>query len=385
MSRDLIFLALALFSWGVGESMFFIFQPLYLEQMGASPIGIGTILGAMGIAMAVAHIPAGHLADRIGRRPLIRAAWLIGMVACWLMALARSLPILIVGMLFYNLTAFVSSPMSSYITTARGRLSIARALTFISSFYNAGAIIGPWVGGQIAGQFGLRNIYLTSASIFILSTCFILLLKRQPIDQFDHTEQTIPGRFDRKLILFLGIMFFAMFAMYLPQPLTPNYLQTVRGLDFAQIGQLGSIAGLGLVIMNVSLGSLKPRLGLFIGQLAVLVFSVLLWQDHPYIVFCLAYFLMGGFRVARLFITAMVRGLVHQSRMGLVFGITETVAGITVILSPPLAGWLYSINPSSIYITSSILISLTILASWYFLPKVLSPLPPTSPGNPTET
>lgn len=143
MSRDLILFAITLFTWGIGESMFFIFQPLYLEQLGASPLEIGTILGAMGIAMATAHIPAGYLADRFGRRPLIWTAWLFGLTAAWLMALARSLPGFIAGMLLYSLTAFVSSPMNSYITAARGRLSIGRVLTLISASYNGGRSSDP--------------------------------------------------------------------------------------------------------------------------------------------------------------------------------------------------------------------------------------------------
>jgi MFS family permease len=155
MSRDLLFFAITLFTWGIGESMFFIFQPLYLQHLGASPLQIGTILGAMGIALAAAHIPAGYLADRLGRRPLIWAAWLLGTIAAWAMALAPSLPLFISGMLLYNLTAFVSSPMNSYITAARGNLSIARVLTFVSATYNAGAIIGPWLGGQIAERYNL--------------------------------------------------------------------------------------------------------------------------------------------------------------------------------------------------------------------------------------
>jgi len=92
MSPDLLLLGVSLMIWGVGEGMFLIFQPLYLQQLGADPVAIGAILGASGIAMAVAHIPAGHLADRIGRKPLLLVSWFTGMLATWVMALAPSLP-----------------------------------------------------------------------------------------------------------------------------------------------------------------------------------------------------------------------------------------------------------------------------------------------------
>lgn len=93
MNRDLRLVALSLFCWGLGESAFFNFQPLYLQQLGARPVDIGFILGAYGVANMLAHIPAGYLADRFGRRPVMWAAWLIGLLATAIMALgARSRP-----------------------------------------------------------------------------------------------------------------------------------------------------------------------------------------------------------------------------------------------------------------------------------------------------
>jgi MFS family permease len=381
MSRDLKIFALALFTWGVGESMFFIFQPLYLQQLGANPVTIGTILGATGIAMAIAHIPAGHLADRIGRRPLIWTAWFIALAASWLMALARSLPLFIVGLLLYNLTAFVSSPMNSYISAASGKLSTARAITLISSFYNAGAIIGPWLGGQIAARYGLSRIYLTSAAIFILSTGAVILLRPQPIDPVSPDTATKRIKIDPKLILLWIIVFGSMFAMYLPQPLAAVYLQNQRKLAYEQIGQLGSITGLGIVIMNLILGSLTTQMGFLIGQFSVLIFSILLWGDHPFIVYGLAHLFIGGYRVARAFIMDMVRNLVQQSRMGLVFGITDTVISITTILAPPLAGWLYSLEPVSIFRTAAIIIIVSIPASWMMFSWIRRNTPVPAPPN----
>ncbi|MEW6242576.1 MAG: MFS transporter, partial [Chloroflexota bacterium] len=125
MNRNLLFIAIALFTWGIGEGMFFNFQPIYLAELGSDPQEIGFILGAFGAAMAVTHIPAGHLADRLGRRPLLVSAWTMGLLSTLVMAMARDLPLFVVGMLGYGLTAFVASPLSSYTTAARGNWSVA--------------------------------------------------------------------------------------------------------------------------------------------------------------------------------------------------------------------------------------------------------------------
>jgi MFS family permease len=74
MNQDLILMAVSYLFWGIGEGMFLYFQPVYLQQLGADPVKIGLILGAVGVAMTVAQIPAGYQADRFGRRRFIWAS-----------------------------------------------------------------------------------------------------------------------------------------------------------------------------------------------------------------------------------------------------------------------------------------------------------------------
>src|SRR5512146_2396000 len=152
--RDLLVMALSLFTWGVGEGMFIYFQPLYLQKWGANPLEIGAILSLMGIAMAVAQAPAGYLADRVGARPVMWSSWVLGTIAAVMMALAGSLPVFVAGMLTYGLTSFVVAPMNSYIASVRGRWSVERALTIVSAMFHLGAVAGPLIGGLVGEAIG---------------------------------------------------------------------------------------------------------------------------------------------------------------------------------------------------------------------------------------
>ena len=356
MTRDLILVALSLMTWGIGEGMFFYFQPIYLKELGASPVMIGMVLGASGLVMTAAHIPAGYLSDKIGRRPLIWISWLGGMLATWAMALAQTLPTFILGLLLYSLTAFVMSPLNSYITAARGKFSVGRALTFISAFYNGGAILGPLLGGLIGDRLGLHTIYRVSASIFIVSVLIILFIRPQAVEV--HPEGDAPRRLQISSShrLYLAIIFLVMFATYLPQPLTPNYLQEHKNISVEQVGQLGSIASIGVVILNLTLGSLNAHLGFVFAQVCVGIFALLIWQGTGIPWYMVAYFLMGGYRAARALAAAQTRTLVHQANMGLAYGITETVGTSAAIIAPPIAGFLYETNPATIYVLSIFLI-----------------------------
>ena len=64
MTKDFILVTVSLIIWGMGEGTFMYFQPLYLQELGASPLVIGSILGGVGLAMTLFHIPAGFRSDR---------------------------------------------------------------------------------------------------------------------------------------------------------------------------------------------------------------------------------------------------------------------------------------------------------------------------------
>ncbi len=369
MNPTMIWLGGALFTWGLGESMFLLFQPIYLQQLGANPIQTGVILGVWGAVMTFAHIPAGHLSDRIGRRPLLIAAWAVGIFATLLMALARSLPVFVAGVFLYGFTAFVASPLDSYTTAGRGNWSVARAITFVSMTFNAGAVVGPLTGGWIGDHYGLRTVYFISAGLFVISTALILFISDQPRDHVDPVNPPPSLLTNRRYLIFVSIYFAVSYATYLPQPFTPNFLKNERGLTLTVIGQLGSIGYLGNALLNLILGQLEARLGFILGQLGVAAYSVLLWQSTGFGWFALGYFLSGGFRALRSLGVAQVRPFVHESQMGLAYGIAETCGSATVLLAPPLAGYLYAQDPALVYPVSLVLIALGLLMTFLFVPR----------------
>ncbi len=122
------------------------------------------------------------------------------------------------------------------------------------------------------------------------------------------------------------------------------------------------------MVFNLALGQLPANLGFVIGQAAVGSFAVLLWQGTSLPWFMLGYFLLGGYKTTRSLATAQIRELAHQARMGLSYGLIETVSSIAMILSPILAGYLYDRNPVWMYPAGVILVAGSILVSLLFSP-----------------
>jgi hypothetical protein len=366
MSRDLLLVMISLFAWGVGEGMFIYFQPLYLQQWGAAPLAIGAILGASGVAMAVAQAPAGALGDRIGRRPLMWASWILATASAWVMALAANIEVFSLGLIAYGLTGSLLAPMNSYITEARGKWSTGRAIAFSIAMWQLGSVIGPLVGGELGQRFGLKSVYFVGAAVLAVSTLIVMFIRPQPI----HPHHIEDGRgrllHDRQFVTFLGVIFVAILAAYLPQPLTANFLQNQRGLSLVAIGQLASIACLGNVLLSLALTHLNSGVVFLIGQVCVAGFSLLLWRGTGMAWYAVGSFLFGGYRLSRSMSVALIRPLVKPAQVGLAYGLLETANSFAVILAPVLAGFLYELNPISVYPVSLAALAVTFAGSaWY--------------------
>lgn len=358
-----------MFTWGIGDGLFIFFQPIYLEELGADPILIGTILGGFGLAMTVSHIPAGYLADRIGRKPLIVAAWFTGTVSAWIMALANSLPVFVVGLFLYGLTLFVMSPLQSYLTAARGNLSVGRVITLMSASFNLGAVIGPIVGGRIGDQYGLRQTYIVAGVIFFISFIVMNFIRPQPVERLPAGDGGKRWFFSPRYVMYMVVLFLSIFAMYLPQALTPNYLSNESGFDLTQIGILFSVSSVGVVVLNLALGAMPALTGFLLGQAAVAVFTLILWWGSGLGWFLIGFFMLGGYRTARNLGMAQVRELVPSAKMGLAYGLGETVSATAVILAPIAAGFLYTKNPILMYAIGFGLLVVSIYISSRFSPK----------------
>ncbi|MCP4141051.1 MAG: MFS transporter [Chloroflexi bacterium] len=369
MSPALKRLGVALFTWGLGEGMFFYFQPLYLAELGADAFMIGKILGGVGIAMTLVHIPAGYLADKIGRRPILRGAWAGGFLASIMMASAQSLPLFVAGLILISMTTFVIAPLNSYVTAARGKWTVERTLTLVSAIFSLGMVSGPMLGGWLGENFGLRSLYIVASGIFFLSTLVIYTLPAQPLHDLasDFSPKTLFK--NKRYIAFLVLIFFIIFAIYLPQPLTQNFLQEEKNLSLSQIGLLGSIGGIGTATLSLILGRMSIKTGYLIAQVGIALFAYLIWRGSGVGVYALAYFLLGGYRTARSLAVAHVNSLISDAQMGLAYGLTETVGMFPLTLAPPLAGYLYSTNPESPYPVGLLLIFSGIILTLIFFPR----------------
>jgi len=145
---------------------------IYAKRVvGLSEHAIGILFLAIVAAVATATVPAGRLADRIGKPPLVAAGMVIGSIGMWMMPLGTRLAELIPAAVLlgtsYALTAPAWLALVSELAPA-GRLGLAVGAS--ETVQGLGLVLGPLLGGFLWDGFGPRAPFVASATVLTIGT-----------------------------------------------------------------------------------------------------------------------------------------------------------------------------------------------------------------------
>ncbi len=362
LSRDNRLIVISNFLWGSSEGLWIYIYPLYIKSLGADPAQIGLVISLALAAMSITFLPAGLLADRCSRRKIILSSYLLGGGGMVLIAMAQDWRQIIPGLLLYYASAFCLPAVNSYIAHASQGQDLNRTYTVIQSAYSAGLILSPSVGGWVGEKSGMRFVFWLSLVLICLAGMVILRIAEQPVAPRERGWGLGPLASNRRFLLLTILVGFLFFAFYIGWPLTPNYLEEIRGFPLSAIGSLATAQSLGGVVLALWLGRLaRAHWGLIIAQFLVLV-SYLLFLGLPFpLLVGLAYFLRGGFMAIASLSSAQVGKVVEGGSMGLAFGLFITVRNLVTVPVPYLTGYLYTLQPEFPFIASALLAPLCIL------------------------
>jgi len=153
-----------------GAQMRGLVLPLYAAAQGATPTGVGIIIGAHMAVAALGSIPLGRVSDRWGRRPLLLGGMAVSAVTSLLLPLGeRELALAtIYGLAGLGVAAFSPSALSFVgDTAAPGRVGWAYA--WYSTAHYGAIAIGPFLGGLAADLWGYRAAFVASAAAVALA------------------------------------------------------------------------------------------------------------------------------------------------------------------------------------------------------------------------
>ena len=154
--------------------------PAYARSFGLGPADIGLVIGIYGFARFLANVPAGQIAERRGRRPVLIIGTVITSVASALMATAGSLPQLLVYRLLAGLGAATvitgGQIMVGDLSNAQNR---GRMMSMYQGVFLIGVGLGPTPGGLLADHLGIRAPFIAYAIFSALACVLALLIIRE--------------------------------------------------------------------------------------------------------------------------------------------------------------------------------------------------------------
>ncbi len=226
-NKTLLAVSLAVCAAYIGIGMVVPVRVLYAESQGASLAIIGAMASAYLISNFLFQYPSGWLADRWGRKPVM----LLSLLA---QAILSLLYLFISDPVFFVVLRFVEGmAAAAFLPSARALITDSipsekrgEAFGVFGSFFNAGFLFGPALGGLLAGT-GYASAFI-AAVVFRLAALVLVFIMIKPGMQQRQTQQ------EQKVPLKLGELF--------TPPLTGAYLLAFG--DFLYVGFDTTLAAL---------------------------------------------------------------------------------------------------------------------------------------------
>lgn len=152
---------------------FYMLMP-YLADYLAGPLGlaawaVGLVLGVRNFSQQGMYFAGGTLADRFGYKPLIVAGCLVRTGGFVLLAVAQSLPSLLIASAATGFAGALFNPaVRAYVAADSGDRKLEAFATF-NIFYQAGILLGPLLGLALLAL-DFRATVLGAAAVFAVLT-----------------------------------------------------------------------------------------------------------------------------------------------------------------------------------------------------------------------
>ncbi len=342
--------------------------PLYAYSLGYDLGTIGRLNATGALMVFVASVPIGMLADRVGRARLLAISGLLSPISLAGLALARSLPSLVIWLLIQNAIAVVywsaTSPLliGSVPTARRVRVFSINSF-FLWGVGALGSAIGGFVTAGAARTLGIASSDTAALRAALFFNAVIALVGGLPLWRIRNVEAASDGGTGRTPFRLADLRLFGR--LLLPDALQafgagaiigflPLFFALRYGLEpgalgwiFTLTGVLGGVAALSAPLVTRRLGDIKAIGGMMGGIAACMALTVA------------APFLLGAvlFEAARAALrgtidpiyTPFVMSRVAPERRGTLAGLYNVTYATGFSLGPLASGWLqvhYGFGPA---------------------------------------
>jgi MFS transporter, DHA1 family, tetracycline resistance protein len=357
----------------------------------ASPYG-AWLLSVYAFTQFVFAPLIGNLSDKFGRRPVLLASLLGFGIDYLFLALAPTYGWLFVGRVIAGITGASFTTASAYIADISTEETRAKNFGMIGAAFGLGFVIGPALGGLLAG-WGIRAPFYAAAVLCLLNCLYGYFVlpeslskenrrnfewkKANPLGSLQFLKRTpaIGGLAVSFFLIYLAVQavqgnwnFYTMYRF--------NWSEKMVGISLAVVGLLVGAVQAGLTrVINPKLGNEKSiYLGLLLYSLGLVLFAFAseTWMMFVFLIpYCL-----GGIGGPSL--QSVLAGHVPSNEQGELQGALTSLMSITTIIGPLIMNNLFKYFttdkapvhfPGVSFLLGAILMLLSVVIAWYVLSK----------------
>ncbi|MNK46525.1 Tetracycline resistance protein, class C [compost metagenome] len=376
----LLLLMLNIFLVFTGIGLVIPIMPTYMRDLHISGSLVGLLVAAFSLTQLLFSPLAGRWSDSFSRKKMIVSGMIIFALSELLFGAASSPVLLFASRMLGGIgAAFIMPAVMAYTADMTSNEERARGMGFINAAITTGFIIGPGIGGFIAG-YGVRIPFYAAALAAGLAAIITIIVlpeslqakQREGRGSTNKPKQSLVSQllhsYREPYFLSLIIVFVMAFGL-------ANY-ETVFGLfvdkkfsftpnDIAFIITFGSISG--AVVQATVFGWILNRFGeknvisacLIVCSLFVLL---TLWVNTYWMIVVVTFIVFLSIDILRPAISTQMSKLAEEQQ-GFVAGLNSAYTSLGNIIGPVIAGILFDIDINFPYMSAAVVLAVCFVLS----------------------
>ena len=207
--KNIYILAFTLVVVMLGFGLVIPIMPFYVENLGAGGTELGLLVASYAVMRLIFGPVWGSLSDRVGRKPVLMIGMLGYAITMFWFGLATRLWMLFVARSLSGILSSATSPTTmAYISDSTTEQERGRGIGILGAAIGIGTIIGPGVGGWLAGespnQAALSTPFFVAGGMSLLALLLIGLLLPESLSREARRQAVSGQREESKGLLKLG-------------------------------------------------------------------------------------------------------------------------------------------------------------------------------------
>ncbi len=353
MPRALLPLLAITFVDVLGFTMLIPILPFYAEHFGASPTTVGAIYSTVAVASLLSSPFWGRLSDRIGRKGVLIAAQVAGLLGFSLLAAGTALWTVFVSRAIEGLGGGGLGVTQAYVTDVTTPANRARAFGLIGATLGAGFLIGPALAGVLV-RYGYRVPFAAAAGLQLITVIMTLVL----LPESKGAVKTAPTFAEIRASLrspLLGRLLLTQFAFWIAFTswVTVFALFTERVLHYgpAQTSYLFIVSSIVAIVVQAGLiGRLVDRYGE--GRLAIAglccaaaAYGAVYFIGTTFALFAWVVLWALGSGLLRPSLGALISEAAPAGQRGTILSVSDSLNSVAFLIAPLVATAVIGVNP----------------------------------------